>query len=153
MQWPVCWTVRSSKAVRKNKQKRACAKFESCMCTHSWFWWWGVRSYVRCGCNVLAKFKHWIESNRVTPRAIPKAVFKVLRNTYPGKTWCQILCSIRLKCVSKILTPCRMLKKCLLIAKINRWNNSFQNMYDMLQAKWTVWPGKLILPQKTPKNA
>ena len=48
-------------------------------------------------------------------------------------------------CVSKNLTPGRMLKKDLLIAKINRWNNSFQNMYDMLQAKWTVWPGKLIL--------
>ena len=48
------------------------------------------------------------------------------------KTWCHILCSMRLQCVSKILTPRRMLKKCLLKAKINRWNNSFQNMYDML---------------------
>ena len=48
------------------------------------------------------------------------------------KTWCQILCSMRLQCVSKIWTPRRMLKKCLLKAKINRWNNSFQNMYDML---------------------
>ena len=47
-------------------------------------------------------------------------------------TRCQILCSMRLRCVSKILTPCRMLKKTSLIAKINRWNNSFQNMYDML---------------------
>ena len=25
--------------------------------------------------------------------------------------------------------------KSVFIAKINRWNNSFQNMYDMLQAK------------------
>ena len=50
------------------------------------------------------------------------------------KTWCQILCSMRLQCVSKIWTPRRMLKKCLLKAKINRWNNSFQNMYDMLIA-------------------
>ena len=51
------------------------------------------------------------------------------------KTRCQILCSMRLQCVSKILTPCRMLKKSSLIAKINGWNNSFQNMYDMLQVK------------------
>ena len=48
------------------------------------------------------------------------------------KTWCQILCSMQLQC--KNLTPRRMLKKCLLIAQINHWNNSFQNMYDMLQA-------------------
>ena len=45
-----------------------------------------------------------------------------------SETRCQILCSMRLQCVSKILTPCRMLKKSLLVAKINRWNNSFQNM-------------------------
>ena len=48
------------------------------------------------------------------------------------KTWCQILCSMRLQCVSKILMPRRMFKKTSLIAKINCWNNSFQNMYDML---------------------
>ena len=95
------------------------------------FWAINIESNIKLN-HFLAKFKHWIESNRLSPRAIPKAVFKVLRNTYPGKTWCQILFSIRLKCVSKILTPCRMLKKCLLIAKIIRWNNSFQNMYDML---------------------
>ena len=47
------------------------------------------------------------------------------------KTWCQILCTMRLQCVSKILTPRRMLQKTLLIAKINLWTNSFQNMYDM----------------------
>ena len=47
-------------------------------------------------------------------------------------TRCQILCSMRLQCISKILTPCRMLKKSLVIAQINRWNNSFQNIYDML---------------------
>ena len=27
------------------------------------------------------------------------------------RTWCQILCTMRLQCVSKILTPCRMLQK------------------------------------------
>ena len=35
-------------------------------------------------------------------------------------------------CVSTNLTPRRMLKKSLLIARINRWNSSFQNMYDVL---------------------
>ena len=33
---------------------------------------------------------------------------------------------------SKNLTPRMMLKNTSLIGKINRWNNSFQNMYDML---------------------
>ena len=51
---------------------------------------------------------------------------------WPTKTWCQILCTMRLQCVSKILSPRRMLQKTSLIAKINLWNNSFQNMYDML---------------------
>ena len=51
---------------------------------------------------------------------------------YRYRTWCQILCTMRLQCVSKILTPRRMLQKTSLIAKINLWNNSFQNMYDML---------------------
>ena len=35
-------------------------------------------------------------------------------------------------CVSKNLTPRRMLKKRFLAAKINRRNNSFQDMYDKL---------------------
>ena len=48
------------------------------------------------------------------------------------KTRGQILCSIRLKCVSKNLMPRRMLKNSFLIAQIIPWNNSFQNMYDML---------------------
>ena len=48
------------------------------------------------------------------------------------KTWCQILCTMRLQCVSKILTPRKMLQKTCLIAKINLWTNSFHNMYDML---------------------
>ena len=48
------------------------------------------------------------------------------------KTWCQILCTMRLQCVSKILTPRRMFQKTWMIAKINLWTNIFQNMYDML---------------------
>ena len=50
-------------------------------------------------------------------------------------TWCQILFTMRLQYVSKILTLRRMLQKTWLIAKINLWTNSFQNMYDMLQVK------------------
>ena len=34
--------------------------------------------------------------------------------------------------LNAVLTPRRMLQKTSLIAKINLWNNSFQNMYDML---------------------
>ena len=35
-------------------------------------------------------------------------------------------------CVSKILTPRNVLKKCLLKAEINCWNNSFHIIYHML---------------------
>ena len=70
-------------------------------------------------------------------------------------TRCQILCSMRLQCVSKILTPRRMLKKSSLIAKINRWNNSFQNKYNMLKAKVDRLAGKTYFVKrkhlKTPK--
>ena len=34
------------------------------------------------------------------------------------------------------------------ICQINRWNNSYQNMYGMNRQQLTVWPGKLILCQK-----
>ena len=48
--------------------------------------------------------------------------------------------------------PRRMLKKCLLIAKINRWNNSFQHMYDMLYVKVDRLTGKtFFLPKNTKK--
>ena len=66
-------------------------------------------------------------------------------------TQCKIEFTYASHCVSKNLTPRRMLKTSFLIAQISRWNNSFQNMYDMLCAKMTVWPGKLIL-SKTPKT-
>ena len=63
-------------------------------------------------------------------RYIPEINVMFIQNLH--RTWCQILCSMRLQCVSKILMPRRMLQKTSLIAKINLWNNSFQNMYDML---------------------
>ena len=50
------------------------------------------------------------------------------------------------------VTPCRMLKKCFIIAKINRWNNSFQHMYDMLYVKVDRLTGKTFFFQKTPKK-
>ena len=45
-----------------------------------------------------------------------------------------------------------MLKNCFfLIAQINRQNNSFQNMYDMLQAKVDHWSGKIYFVKKKAK--
>ena len=43
-----------------------------------------------------------------------------------------------------------MLKKGLLIAKINHWNNSNQNMYDMLQAIVDRLARKTYFVQKKP---
>ena len=34
------------------------------------------------------------------------------------------------------------------IYQFNRWNNSFQNMYDMYRRQLTIWPGKSIFCQK-----
>ena len=39
------------------------------------------------------------------------------------------------------------------ICQINRWNNSFQNMYGMNRQQLTVWPGKSILCKKHLKIA
>ena len=36
------------------------------------------------------------------------------------------------------------------MCQINRWNNSFQNMYGMKRQQLIVWPGKSILCKKTP---
>ena len=63
---------------------------------------------------------------------------------YVIMTRCQILCSMRLQCVCKILTPRRMLKKSSLVAKINGWNNSFQNRYVMLWVKVDRFARKTI---------
>ena len=42
----------------------------------------------------------------------------------------------------------RMHVKGIQICQINRWKNSFQNMYGMNRQKLTVWPGKSILCKK-----
>ena len=47
-------------------------------------------------------------------------------------TQCKIEFTYASHCVSKNLTPRRVLKTSFLIAQIIGWNNSFQNMYDML---------------------
>ena len=48
------------------------------------------------------------------------------------KTQCKIEFTYASHSVSKNLTLRRMLKNSFLIAQIIRWNNSFQNMYDMI---------------------
>ena len=71
-----------------------------------------------------------------------------------GLTQCKIEFTYASHCVSKNLRNGRMLKKGILRAKINHWNNNFQKMYDMNRPKLTVWRGKLILSKKkTPINA
>ena len=69
------------------------------------------------------------------------------------RTQCKIEFTDASHCVSKNVTPRRMLKNCFfLIAQINRQNNSFQNMYDMLQAKVDHWSGKIYFVKKKSKN-
>ena len=47
-------------------------------------------------------------------------------------TQCKIEFTYASHCVSKDLTPRRMLKTSFLIAQIIDWNKRLQNMYDML---------------------
>ena len=64
-------------------------------------------------------------------------------------TQCKIEFTYAFHCVSKNLRSRGMLKKGLLIAKINNWNNSFQNMYDMYaKAKVDRLAVKTYLVQK-----
>ena len=55
-------------------------------------------------------------------------------------------------CISKNVTPLRMLKKCSLIAKNNRWNNRFQNIYDTLQAKVDRLAERIYFVHNPPEN-
>ena len=54
------------------------------------------------------------------------------RKSYISTTQCKIKFTYACHCVSENLTPCRMLKTSFMIPQIIGWNNSFQNMYDML---------------------
>ena len=82
------------------------------------------------------------------PLTLTDPVFFLFFNLHEHKTQCKIEFTYASHSVSKNLTLRRMLKNSFLIAQIIRWNNSFQNMYDMIKAKWTVWPGKLIFVTK-----
>ena len=62
----------------------------------------------------------------------------------------QLILPVQSQNVTKNRTDHRMHVEGIQICQINRWNNSFQNMYSMNRQKLTVWPGKLILCQKTP---
>ena len=64
------------------------------------------------------------------------------------KTQCKIEFTYASHCVSKNLTPRRMLKTSFLIAQIIGWNNSFQNIYDMLWAKVDHLAGKTYFVKK-----
>ena len=57
------------------------------------------------GCETLFKFGVKERAGEALKCGFTTEVFEIT------KTWCQILCTMRLQCVSKILTPCRMLKK------------------------------------------
>ena len=66
-------------------------------------------------------WRMWSSSDRSPIRTI----YDFLNKPMIYMTWCQILCTKQLQCVSKILTPRRMLQKTWLIAKINLWNKRF----------------------------
>ena len=68
------------------------------------------------------------------------------------KTWCQVLCTMRLQCVSKILRPRRMLQKTWLILKLTSGPIAFRICMTCFRWKSTVLPGKLVFSKKTPKN-
>ena len=62
-------------------------------------------------------------------------------------TQCKIEFTYAFHCVSKNLTPR------FLTAKIDRWNNSFQDMYDKLMAKVDRFARKTYFVKKKPKTA
>ena len=55
--------------------------------------------------------------------------------------------------LGKNLTPRRMLKTSFLIAQIFGWNNSFQNMFDILRQNGPFGREDLFCPKETIKNA
>ena len=65
-----------------------------------------------------------------------------------NRTRFQLILQVDSQNVTKNRTDHRMHVKGPQICQINRWNNSFQNMYGMNRQQLTVWPGKLILCKK-----
>ena len=65
---------------------------------------------------------------------------------------CKIQLTFASDCVSKNVTPRRMLKNCFLIAQMNRQINSFQNISDVLYAKVDCLVRKFNYVQKRPRK-
>ena len=63
-------------------------------------------------------------------------------------THCKIEFTYAPHCVSKNLTPRRMLKTSFLTAQIIGWNNSFRNMFDMLWQSGPFGGENLFCPRK-----
>ena len=68
-------------------------------------------------------------------------------------TQCKIKFTYASNCVSKNLTPRRMLKISFLKAQIIGWNKSFQNIYEMQWQSGPFGRGNLFCQKKIPKNA
>ena len=64
----------------------------------------------------------------------------------------QLILPVQSQNVTKNRTEHRMHVEGIQICQINRWNNSFQNMYGMNRQHLTVWPEKSILCKKTPQS-
>ena len=64
--------------------------------------------------------------------------------------WIQLILQVISQNITKHRTGLRMHVEGIQICQINRWNNSFQNMYGMNRQNLTVRPGKSILCKKTP---
>ena len=62
--------------------------------------------------------------------------------------WFQLILPVQCQNVTKNRTDHRMHVEGPQICQINRWNNSFQNMYGMNRQQLTVWPGKSIFEPK-----
>ena len=78
----------------------------------------------------------------------PTFAFSMLYRFGKLTTRFQLILPVQSQNVTKKRTNYRMHIEGPQISQINRWNNSFQNMYDMNRQQLTVWPGKSILCKK-----
>ena len=119
--WQKVWQCRGSPGKRaESKKTLGCEEQEACEQEFHAI----VNESSLPACNFFI-----LPNQHTTSSVQPLAGVAIIH--YSKKTLmtrCQILCTMRLQCVSKILTPRRMLQKTWLIAQINLWNNSFQNM-------------------------
>ena len=95
--------------------------------------------------------RHWAAFQPSAPprlgiRAEPRVLRRTQKMAQMHTTWCQILCSMRLQCVSKILTPHRMLQK--------TWMIAFRICMTCYGWKSTVLPSKSCFsPKNRPRKA